>query len=1169
MTDTPKMDSRSLRIVPSLFLAGAFVLGAAGVAGYLKDDAAMAGFWTGRGATGGLTGLFLMALAVSVALRRRARPSGRTAAFVLALSVALGALLEVAASFFARGVSSSGVIVARPLHPSPVTSEMILTLALMALTAGRTRTRILSHVLGSVIFASCLVVLFGMVYSVPWFDANTRVFPVLSTTVALLLLSGASLLIEPAGWMRVLLSPTGAGKLSRLLLPAAIAIPMLTALAVHGGHEVGALSRGDLTVVVAVNMLVATALIVGAGALIERREAESRRVASLADQELHRREQEFKALVENTPDIISRFDRNLIRRYTNPAVERLLGVPPSELIGKRYGGFGPFHGGENALREVFATGQEVMFEQQIHSPDGTRFLQSRIAPELDRNHEVEFALSITRDVTEIRRNEERLRESEAQFANAQRIAKVGSFELVLETGQMRWSEELFRVVGLSYGDPPSTRFLMSGVAAREDSNALLRAFQTAENGGALQHLEYRFTRPDGVERILAISMEPARDPVGAVTKVTGTVQDLTELREAEQSVRYSEQRLRDLIDSAKDAILTLDLTGRVLEVNPAVVQMFGEPAEALAGRHITHSIHPGHVESIGRALQEVVVTGSVARIAAPVRTAQGDYIEIEASASRQTRKGADAIFIIGRDVTAQRRAESERLALTQSIELLLASTYEGICVTDLGGICTMVNSSAAQQLGYTQAEILGRNIHELIHHSRADGSPYPQADCPNFAAAREKRRLHSVDEVYWRRDGTFFPVELFVSPIMDGSGTVQGIVMSFIDVTERRFLQTELELANRLAGLGRVAATMSHEFNNVLMGIQPFADALLRSSDPKVLEVAARITQSVKRGRRVTDELRGFTRPVPPDRTTFDVEAWLEDCSKEISRLLPANIELTCAVTESLAIEADREQVTQVITNLVLNARDAIGSASGMVRISARPARPGEKFSRGEMPSGRPFVCISVADDGPGILPEHLPRLFEPFFSTRPAGTGLGLPIAQQIVTLHGGFLFVESEGGRGATVHFLLPEARKVPAAIEHEPVPIMARAEMPMNILLVEDDEAVAAGLSALLEHEGFDLRHAADGAIALRLLEDRLPHVLIIDVGLPDCNGFDLYDDIAARHGAIPVVFSSGHADAGRLSTLQPGTSARLLTKPYGVDTLLRTLQQVCEPRPERSG
>ncbi len=1154
-TAAPAFDGQRTAIM--ICCAIAALIGVAAITGHLLDSGSIAEFFPRGGPVALITGIGLIALSLSIVLASSGRPGRSLAARWLGAAVAAGASVEIGA-FIARNhnrawrtgdIPSAGL----PFHPFPVTSAMLLVLALVATWGFARRGHLVSHAIGSIAIAVNLVLLFGHVFGVLWFvDPRMRFFPALATAFAFALISLSALLVTPTGWVRLVTSHTAAGAFSRLLLPAAIVVPLLSAIAVKPEHGGAFLSNGGLTFIVGVNILFAAALVLGGGAIMQRRERARERLA---------------AIVESSADAIYTMSSDGTILTWNHGAEIIFGFSAAEMIGAKGATLAPSDRtdeSDSSLRRIHGGERVDRFETVRVGKDGRRIdMALTLSPVHDHRGAITGVSTIASNITEekaaTRIMLESIRKSEAQLANAQRIANVGSWEMDLESGELVWSHELFRLNGFPPGEPPTFEELQLHMTA-EDRLRLVAATAAAAETGETQRIEHRMM-VGGLDRIHSVVMEPQKDVAGKVIKIAGSVQDVTTLRQAEASLRQSEKRLRDLIESAFDAIVTLDITGTVLDVNPAVVRMFEQPAEALIGRRITDSIHPDYVARVAAGFSSVIRSGDLAHIEAPVRTGSGNYKLIEATASRLSGVGSDAILVIGRDVTERRRAEEKTQALARRIELLLESTYEGILSIDLTHRCTQVNRSAAAMLGYSPSEILEKNVHELLHHHRADGTPYAEGDCPVHNATARDKAVRIVDEVFWRKDRTSFPVEIFVSPILDARNAGEGVVMSFIDVSERQFLQTELERANRLTGLGRVAATMSHEFNNVLMGIQPFAEVLLRSSkDPKVIDAAKRISQSVQRGRSVTSELRGFTRPVPPTRNPVDVRTWLRDCAAEVRRLLPSNIHFEVGVPKSpKSIEADRDQMSQVLTNVMINARDAIGNAAGTITVAANIVKAGEKFPFGTLPEDEPFIHFSVTDDGPGIPAANLARIFDPFFTTKKNGTGLGLAITQQIITLHGGHLFIESHVGTGTIVHFFLPATSRKEQAVA-APAP-QSRRNSSLKILLIEDDPEVACGLTALLEDEGIAVQVAFDGADAMQILETVRPDALVVDVGLPDCDGFELYARITSQYGPLPAVFSSGHADLVKLDKVGHDADVRILTKPYAVETLVQELDAVC--------
>lgn len=313
--------------------------------------------------------------------------------------------------------------------------------------------------------------------------------------------------------------------------------------------------------------------------------------------------------------------------------------------------------------------------------------------------------------------------------------------------------------------------------------------------------------------------------------------------------------------------------------------------------------------------------------------------------------------------------------------------------------------------GYAASEVLGKDWRELPfierHEASRLASYFHEVNIPRDMVAEWVARDGTRKRIGWTS----------TSWIEDDTGDLIRFA-SGIDLTETERLRAQLEQNKRVASLGRLSATVAHEFNNVLMAIQPFAEVIRRvgAEDQKVHSAAAHILRAVERGRRITQDLLRFMRPGEPARTSVDVEEWLTQVSREASAMLSNGIELTSEVMDDgLSLHGDAVQLTQVLMNLIMNARDALGG-EGTITLSAR--RAGDR------------VRITVSDDGPGIPPQLRETIFEPLFTTKRNGTGLGLAIAQQIVDAHEGEISVESEPGQGAAFHLLLPSSGRPPEA-------------------------------------------------------------------------------------------------------------------------------------------
>lgn len=662
-------------------------------------------------------------------------------------------------------------------------------------------------------------------------------------------------------------------------------------------------------------------------------------------------------------------------------------------------------------------------------------------------------------------------------------------------------------------------------------------------------VERRIVRKDGsffpVE--IGASLLPDGRVLAMVRDIGKRLETERTLRESEARYREAERRLKTLLDHASDLIYTVDRDAVVTEVNQALLDLTGWSRDEFVGKSAGELLHPEDVRLGAERLRQLLAGTKTTAREFRLRTKSGDYKTVESSEMPEVRDGeAVAVFGIARDVTERRRAEAERERLAESLRLILESAHEGICSADSSGRCTLANRSAAAMFGYDPEELLGKSLHPLAHHHRPDGTPFPVDECPIYSVAKTGKPIQTED-LFFRRDGSSFPVVLTGAPIVE-NGVVTGLVVSFVDISQQKALEKDLETAKRLTVLGNLAATIAHEFNNVLMGVQPFAEVIARrSTDEKNRQAAEQILHSVKRGRRVTQEILRFTRPAEPVRQRVTIGPWLDHAAAELRALLPSSVTLAIRVDDqSLAILGDPEQIGQVLSNLVANARDSM-SQGGAIEIQASAQKGGG-------------VHIAIRDTGGGMPSDVAARVFEPFFTTKRVGTGLGLAVAHQIVTLHGGSLKVDSQPGIGTTFHILLPSASDSAPAAGSPPPALSVTRTLPRSVVLVEDEHRVASGITSMLEAVSIVVVMVDRGSAAVGTIERVKPEAVILDIELPDVDGVTVYESIHARWPHLPVVFSTGHADKSKLEPLLARPHVGFLMKPYDSETLLASLAEV---------
>ena len=394
--------------------------------------------------------------------------------------------------------------------------------------------------------------------------------------------------------------------------------------------------------------------------------------------------------------------------------------------------------------------------------------------------------------------------------------------------------------------------------------------------------------------------------------------------------------------------------------------------------------------------------------------------------------------------TREVNAMTDALRLSEErVRLLLSSAAEGVYGIDLSGTCTFMNPAARRMLGLGDLDVVGTNMHQLVHHTNADGTPCAQETCRIQGSARSGRLLHCEEETLWRRDGTRFPAELWSHPV-EKEGEFVGAVVTFVDISERKeaerereHLQQQLFDAQKMEALGQLAGGIAHDFNNLLSPIILIVEILIDDHPPDSEEAKhlGDVLMAARRARVLVHQILSYSRPQEGPRGPIELGRVVTDVVGLIRPSLPAGVSLEHSMEAGLPmIVGDSAEIHQLILNLATNAAQAMESTGGRLRIALRRASAEEAGTaqRGKARAGR-YAVIEVSDTGCGMGEETRERIFEPFFTTKKGseGAGLGLAIVDRIVSGHEGLITVRSRPGEGATFSVYLPEPQP-PSATE-----------------------------------------------------------------------------------------------------------------------------------------
>ena len=575
---------------------------------------------------------------------------------------------------------------------------------------------------------------------------------------------------------------------------------------------------------------------------------------------------------------------------------------------------------------------------------------------------------------------------------------------------VRFNRACETISGYTFGDLAGRAFPEELFAPGERQTAI-GVFEKVRSGDVTESFEIDWrTKSGGRRRIAwtATSLVNAQDEVGFVI-MTGA--DVTEQREAETALRTSEERYRHLVESSLAFILTHDLNGLLLSINAHAAAILGYSAEELAGTPLRNYSDPDHLadyDSYFEALKEHPEQEHQGRYYLRGKTGQLCIVAYRNKVLETP--GEEAVVLShGIDITEQTQAEEELNALTRQHQSLLDSVGDGIWGVDMEGRVTFINRSGAEMLGYTPQELLGQNMHALVHHSHADGSPYPEEECPLSGNLSKETPLHVNDDVFWRKDGTSLPVEYVACPLQE-NGRVDGIVIAFTDVTERRRLDRMKD---------EFIATVSHELRTPLTSLRAalglVASGALEKRPDKVAPMLDIALANCDRLVRLVNDIVDFER-IESGTLTLHKAEWnaidLLRRAMDPERSGAARGGLHFRIdAEPVDVWVDGDRILQVLGSLIRNAIK-FSEKGGEIRLAAQSANEKQ-------------VTFAVQDHGQGIPAEKLDMIFERFQqadasdSRLQGGTGLGLALARGIVQQHGGRIWVESSPGSGSTFFF------------------------------------------------------------------------------------------------------------------------------------------------------
>ncbi|TGK20110.1 PAS domain-containing sensor histidine kinase [Leptospira fluminis] len=871
----------------------------------------------------------------------------------------------------------------------------------------------------------------------------------------------------------------------------------------------------------------------------------------------------YKTLAKNFPNgAIAIFDEDLRYRLIDGAGLAEVGLSSEQMTGRTIWEVFPQETCdviEPYYRTVLA-GESV----EAEVPFRNNIFKVHHIPIFGDDGSVIFGMVMTQNVTEKKRQEAALRESEYRYREI--FEKTSDCMFVLEV----FPENRFRILDFNPAEEKATGMKIADVAGKYIDELVPPdvAVKLAENYrrcvdeevpiGYDEVLEF-----DSILRSFHTVLIPLRDENGAITKIVGVARDLTEIKHQEELVQKSERHLRRIIDGLGPYMFVglIRPDGTVVEANHAALTLAGLKLEDVVGKKFEETYYWSYSVDVQRKLREAINTaasGKSVRYDIQSRISDRQFISLDFSIQPILDERGKVEYLIpsGVVITERKLVEDALRESQRMYSELMENINDVIFSLDTRGRITFISPAVRSVIGYLPEELIGKTFEEFVFEEDRESASrsYKRA----LAGSRQlsEYRMNT-------KDGRQIWVQTSGRPLAREGKTV-GVAGIATDITQRRHLEQQLFQSQKLESLGTLAGGLAHDFNNLLGIILGNLSILEKNFGDagRIARSVETIGRAVDRGAALVRQLLTFARKSDPSFHAIRIETIVQEILPLMRETFPKWISVETKIDPNLpAVIADRTQIQQVLLNLCLNSRDAmpeggdlvirIGAVSGDLVRTMFPKAEAEEYVR-----------IQVSDTGYGMDEETQNRIFEPFFTTKQsgAGSGLGLAMVYGIVERHGGHISVESAPESGATFQIFLPAGfREVQEETGELGIP-----EDPIGgnetVLIIEDEEMLRETIKILLEEKGYTVLAAKDGKSALEIYSENAKEISLVlsDVGLPELSGDRIFFELRKINPRLQVILFSGFLEPDRKVELLKAGVYDVLQKPYKANEILAKIR-----------
>jgi len=648
--------------------------------------------------------------------------------------------------------------------------------------------------------------------------------------------------------------------------------------------------------------------------------------------------------------------------------------------------------------------------------------------------------------------------------------------------------------------------------------------------------------------------------------------DIIKQREAEldkalRALQESEERYRTIYNAPSDGIFILDAaSSAILDVNQTLLHMFGitrEEALQLTINDLSEGQPPFSQQEADQKIMETIARGRQL-FTWHARKKDGALFWVEVSLKLTEFSSRPFVIAVVRDITDRKLTEQALAAEKEQLAVTLRSIGDGVITTDTRGKVVMLNKIAEKLTGWSQQDAADRPLPEVFRIINAKtGEPINNPADKVLASGNIIGPANHT--VLIARDGRQHHIANNGAPIVDPESRIIGVVLVFRDMTEKLHYEQEMLKVKKLESVGVLAGGIAHDFNNILtaiMGNITLARRLV-GQETKAFSLLDQAEKASLRAKGLTQQLLTFAKGGSPVRQISSIAGIIQECASFVLR--GSNVSCTFDMADDLwLVNVDQDQMSQVIQNMIINARQAMPQG-GTISIACRN-RPGGMLDGNN--TAQNGVAITISDTGTGIPEELLDKIFDPYFSSKEHGSGLGLAICHSIIHSHGGSIQVASTPGQGTSFEIVLPACRGSISEIKAEENVVLP--EEKGTILVMDDEEMVRTVVENILQHLGYHVLLAQNGREAIEIYQQTLESgkaidAIIMDLTIPGgMGGNEAAGKILQSNPDARVIVASGYSNDPIMANYRDYGFRAAVTKPFQLQSLMRTLQQVLGER-----